>query len=143
MTPSRGLKCSVGRKVRTECGLSSRYPAVKDCIPIQACNRDLQVYLRNLNLSKTAVQSEGELILLRTGVFDPSCGDNMTVCPRHRETLGLSWRSSRKCAHPLHGARKSSNDRAVTIQISKEILDIWNTFVPFGSCKSMHFFSFF
>ena len=63
------LKCSVGQRHETDCGLCSRYPSMKECIPIAACKREIQVHLQHLHLSKPAVASEGDLILLRSGIF--------------------------------------------------------------------------
>ena len=59
------VKCSVGQRLETDCGLCSRYPSMKECMPILACKRDIQVHLQHLNLSRQAVASEGDLILLR------------------------------------------------------------------------------
>ena len=126
------LKCSVGQRHETDCGLCSRYPSMKECIPIAACKRDIQVHLQHLHLSKRAVASEGDLILLRSGIFHGN-GEGLTVCPRHREILGLSWRPKRQCAHPLHGSSTAKPDRGVSKEVSMQINDIWKTFVSVGS----------
>jgi hypothetical protein len=127
------VKCSVGQRLETDCGLCSRYPSMKECMPILACKRDIQVHLRRLNLSRQAVASEGDLILLRSGIFG-SNGEGLTVCPRHRENLGLSWRPKRGCAHPLHGSSKAKPERGVTKKMSREINDN-ERFVSVGSGK--------
>jgi len=48
-------------------------------------------------------------MLLRSGHFDGQ-GHGMTVCLKHRDVFGLSWRPSRFCTHPLHGLRKGKCD---------------------------------
>ncbi|CAB4012091.1 Transposon Tf2-6 poly [Paramuricea clavata] len=126
------VKCSVRQRLETDCGLCSRYPSMKECLPILACKRDIQVHLRRLNLCRQAVASEGDLILLRSGIFG-SNGEGLTVCPRHRENLGLSWLPKRGCAHPLHGSSKAKPERGVTKKMSMEINDIWERFVSVGS----------
>ncbi|CAB3980382.1 Hypothetical predicted protein [Paramuricea clavata] len=126
------VKCSIGQRLETDCGLCSRYPSMKECMPILACKRDIQVHLRRLNLCGQAVASKGDLILLRTGIFG-SNGEGLTVCPRHRENLGLSWRPKRGCSHPLHGSSKAKPERRVTKKMSMEINDIWERLVSVGS----------
>jgi hypothetical protein len=128
------VKCSVRQRLETDCGLCSRYPSMKECMPILACKRDIQVHLQRLNLFRQAVASEGDLILLRSGIFG-SNGEGLTVYPRHRENLGLSWRPKRGCAHPLHGFSKAKPERGVTKKMSMEINDIWERFVSVGSGK--------
>ena len=38
----------------------------------------------------------------------------MIVRPKHRDVLGISWRPSRFCTHPLHGFRKGKCDTGVS-----------------------------
>ena len=130
----RPLKCSVGRRAGTDCGLSARYPHFKEYIPILSCERDIQVHLQRLNVSSSSVSSESELILLRAGYFEEE-GEGMTVCPKHRDILGLSWRPSRFCAHPLHPSTKGKCDRGVSKKMCLEIMNRWNKLVPVGSGK--------
>ena len=131
----RVLKCSVGSKLYTDCGRSARYPLVKEFIPITSCNRDITLHLKRVKLASSSVSSESELILLRAGFFNADAQDK-TVCPKHRDLLGLSWRPSRVCNHPLHEKRKTKKcDRGVSKQMSLEIYERWKTFVPIGSGK--------
>ena len=102
----RVLKCSVGRKPNTDCGLSARYPLLKEFIPIASCNRDVNLHLKRVKLASSSVSSESELILLRAGFFNVDA-QTKTVCPKHRDLLGLSWHPSRACNHPLHEKRKA------------------------------------
>lgn len=129
------LKCSIGRRFPTECGLSARFPSIKECLPIAACKLDVQAHLKGLHLANDVVQSEGELILLRAGIHDG--GEKTTTCPKHRQTLGLYWRASRNCAHPLHGSSKRKPERSVNKQVSFEIHRIWKLLVQIGSGKNI------
>ena len=92
----RVLKCSIGKVVGTDCGLSARFPVMKEMIPIPSCSRDVTMHLKSVKVSSSSVVSEGELILLRAGIFDDD-GKGMTVCPKHRECPGVYWRPSRLC----------------------------------------------
>ena len=115
----RPLKCSIGRRVGTNCGLSARNPLFKEYFPILYCKRDVTVHLKRLNVSSSSLSSESKLILLRSGRFDEQ-GDGMTVCPKHRDVLGLSWRPSRFCTHPLHGFRIGKCDTGVSKKMSQD-----------------------
>jgi len=125
------LKCSIGRRFPTECGLSPRFPSIKECIPISSCKLNIETHLKALHLSKNAVETEGELILLRAGIHDG--GSEMTTCPKHRQTLGIYWRRSRKCAHPFHGSSNRKPTRTVSKEVSIEIDKVWEVLVPVGS----------
>ena len=126
----RPLKCSIGRRVGTDGGLSARYPMFKEYIPILSCKRDVTVHLKRLNVSSSSVSSESELILLRSGHFDEQ-GHGMTVCLKHRDVLGLSWRPSRFRTHPLHGFRKGKCNRVYRRKCLKMMR--WNKLVSVGS----------
>ncbi|CAB3977065.1 Hypothetical predicted protein [Paramuricea clavata] len=68
----------------------------------------------------------------------------MTVCPKHRELLGIYWRPVHRCQHPLHKSSKPGKcDRGVTFKMSKEIKDQWDVLVQTGSeicrqCREKH-----
>lgn len=129
------LKCSIGSKVNTDCGFSARYPLIKEVIPLLSCTRDVRVHLKKVKVSSSSVLSEAELILLRAGIFDKE-GEGVTVCPKHRDSLGLSWRPSRLCKHPMHPeGKKLTCDRGVSKKTSVDVMRRWNTLLPIGSGK--------
>ena len=130
----RPLKCSIGRRDGTDYGLPARYHQFKEYIPILSCKRDIQVHLQHLNVSSSSVSSESELILLRAGYFEEQ-GEGMTVCPKNRDILGLSWRPSRYCAHPLHPSTKGKCGRGVSKKMCLEIMNRWDKLVRVGSGK--------
>ena len=61
----------------------------------------------------------------------------MTVCPKHRECLGVYWRPSRLCKYPFHRDGASRNkakcDRGVSKKLSMEVKRKWNSLLPIGS----------
>ena len=81
---------------------------MKEMIPIPSCSRDVTMHLKSVKVSSSSVVSEGELILLRAGIFDND-GKGMTVFPKHREYLGVYWRPSRLCKYPFHRDGASRN----------------------------------
>lgn len=82
-TPQQ-ITCSVGRKHKTKCGLSSRYPSQKEVLSITECKSNTTAHLRRLKISRVNL-SEKELILSRVGVFDDA-SNTMTVCPKQRNS---------------------------------------------------------
>ncbi|XP_031557468.1 uncharacterized protein LOC116294076 [Actinia tenebrosa] len=130
-TPKQ-IACSIGRRHKTKCGLSSRYHSQTEVIVVSECRRNTMTHLRNLKLSREQV-SEGDLILLRVGLF-VNGSNSMTVCPKHREVLGIYWRPVHRCQHPLHKSRKPGKcDRGVALQMSREINEQWDVLVQIGS----------
>ena len=53
-------------------------PVMKEMIPIPSSSRDVTMHLKSVKVSSSSVVSEGELILLRAGIFDDD-GKGMTV----------------------------------------------------------------
>ena len=94
-----------------------------------------------VKVSQNSILTEKDLILSRTGRFDED-GANMTICPRHRAELGIFWRPSRKCAHPLHGDRKGKPERGVNLEISKGIIAKWSALIPVGAGKVVRYYLF-
>jgi len=87
--------------------------------------------LREMKISQTLVASEKELILAHTGLFHHSDGRDFTICPKHRAELGVRFRPSIKCRHPLHSNRRRKIERGINLKMAKEIKGKWNTVVPF------------
>ena len=90
----------------------------------------------------TTSNTEWELIALHAGLFD-DVDQEITICPTHRFKLGLDWKPSRKCQHPLHPAaskRQPRRDRSIQASVSKEVFEIRNVLLPIGSgrCKLLH-----
>lgn len=130
-TPNH-IYCTAGRKHKTNCGLSARYPNQRDVIPVSECTIFTTKHLRNLKVSKEQL-SESDLIQLRVGIFG-NRSNSLTVCPKHRAILGVYWRPVHGCQHPLHKSKKPGKcDRGVSSQLSSEINDQWGVLVQVGS----------
>ena len=126
------VSCSFKTYCSSPCGLSSKEPHLKKYVPLVSCKRDITSHLTQLKVARLSVKSERELILARAGLFTEERED-MTICPLHRATLGLQWRPTRKCNHPLHGLKINKPERGITLKMSKEITLIWHVLVPVGS----------
>ena len=110
------LSCSFASRCDTHCDISSRG---NELLPLSSCSRDISAHLRQISVSQTSVSSEKELILARVGLFDESSRDfTISICPKHRDKLGVKFNASIKCQHPLHGNRKGKRERGVNLRMS-------------------------
>ena len=134
------LSCSFASHSNSTCNFSARFPGKNDFFPLSSCTKDIKSHLRQLKVAQTSVSSERDLILARVGLFDRD-GNDMTVCPKHRATLGTWWRPTLKCYHPLHGNKRRKPERGASLQMCKDIMTKWKVLVPVGA--GMFLFSFF
>ena len=136
-----GEKCSFQEIVGGQCGFISKdkEKSVK-LIPLLNCTRNVDKHKSALAL--TDVQNEVELILARARLFSrPQNIDQLKICPRHRETLGLGWkRSSSRCDIPAlvssHSEKAKDRPRAergLTKLASQTVLNETVLFIPVGS----------
>ena len=130
------LSCSFAKHCDSDCDISSRG---SELLPLNSCSRDVSAHLRQVSVSRTSVSSEKELILARVGLFDEG-GIDFTICPKHRDQLGVKFKASIKCQHPLHENRKGKRERGVNLRMSKEIKMKWNVIVPVGAGKTLCLF---
>ena len=136
------LSCSFEPYCRTKCDFSSCWPGRQRLIPLASCMDSIKEHLRDVNVSHRCVSSEKELILARVGLFGGSEGHYSTVCPKHRARLGVRFRPSTKCQHPLHGNRRGKVERGVNLKMAREVKAKWNTVVSVGAGNSLlHFAS--
>ncbi len=66
----------------------------------------------------------------------------LTVCPRHRETFGVGWRSGKvRCPIPSeiagHKAASTKGDRGITSKESAFVLLTGKVFLPIGTRKNV------
>ena len=110
------------RKDGKNCG-SSR--GLSGLVRLSKCIDEVEQHLTSCHLSKE-VLSENEPILARTGQFHHAWEDKqkISICYRHRHTLGRFWRSAKvTCQYPGHaGVRKRIQGRdVITLQMSQDI----------------------
>ena len=136
-----GETCSFQEIVGGQCGFSSKdYAKSVQVIPLLNCTCNIDKH--KSALAFTDVQNEVELILARARLFSrPQNIDQLKICPRHRETLGLGWkRNSTRCAIPAllsshnEKARERPHaERGLTKLASQTVLKETGRFVPVGS----------
>jgi len=75
------------------------------------------------------------------GIFDENeISLNVTICPRHRNSFGLRWRSNRKtCSIPdswaAHRTSHVKGERGITLEQSRRLFKASNIVTPVGSSK--------
>ena len=125
------LSCSFATYCGSKCDFSSRWPGRQQLIPLNSCADNVKEHLREVKVFQTCVASEKELILARAGLFGDSDGRDFTIYPKHLAELGVRFRPSMKCQHPLHGNRRRKVERGINLKMAKEIKEKFNTVVPF------------
>ena len=137
------MACTFSSLVGGECGPDPRSKN-QSCqvIPLVSCNKNIACHKKLLKFS--GCDTEIELILARSACFrTPVNIQEMTICPLHRERLGIGWRRSiRQCSVPEElsghdGTAKQKAERGCTLLQSKLILQATEKFVPVGSGKQM------
>ena len=71
-----------------------------EVIPVLQCNRETAGHKSTWKIAD--VETEVELILARAAIFTfPENIAQLTICPYHRPSLGIGWRSgSQRCQIP-------------------------------------------
>lgn len=132
MSAESELSCSFANICHSGCGTSTKSTKETNFIPISSCTRNVKPHLCRLNVSQSSISSEKDLILARAGLFEEE-GNSLTICPKHRDTLGLQWKPTKKCNHPLHRDSKRKPDRGANLQTSKEVMAKWEVLLPIGA----------
>lgn len=80
-------------------------------------------------------------LLPMIGIFDENeIYLNVTICPRHRDSFGLRWRSNRKmCSTPnswaAHRTTYVKGERGITLEQSRHLFKATEIVIPVGSSK--------
>jgi len=138
---------AVGFLRTREFGDCGEFRGITEFVSLDRCNNDLSQHLSQCHLSQERI-TEGGLILAGSGLFymtEAQRGE-MFVCREHRVYLGQYWGSqtkSRSCKYPEHkGERKAARtDRAVTLRVSMEVMEMFGVLVPVGTreCLPLNF----
>ena len=137
------MACSFGDILGSACGDTRRMPKEgKRVVPLLSCSNDISTHLKNLKIPRN-INSEATLILSRIGDFsdDPK---NLTICPRHRASLGNGWKKrSERCQVPYEisghfsgkGRQPPKGDRGMGYFQAKKIFQKTSVVVHMGSGK--------
>ena len=112
-----------------EFGDCGEFRGITEFVSLDQCNNDLSQHLSRCHLSHerlfyTTEAQRGEIF----------------VCPKHRAYLGQYWGNqtkSRSCKYPEHkGERKAARtDRAATLRVSRDVMEMFGVLVPVGTRK--------
>ena len=144
------VKCSFSSLVGSSC---SYYPRDRsrstEVIPFLNCKRDIAGHKSSLSI--TDVETEIELILGRVSTsFSSELNlSELTICPRHRSSLGIAWRrGSNLCRVPppisKHGGQAQKKaERGLFKSACYLIWKKLGIFIPVGSGMYTSSFIFF
>ena len=146
------VKCSFSSLVGGSCSYDPRDRSRStEVIPFLNCKRDIAGHKSSLSI--TDVETEIELILGRVSTsFSSELNlSELTICPRHRSSLGIGWRrGSNLCRVPppisKHGGQAQKNAKAERGLGKSACYLIWKQlgiFIPVGSGMYTSFFIFF
>ena len=114
---------------------------------IDQCRNDISQHLSRCHLSRERI-TEGELFFVRTGLFYTTEAQRkeMFVCPKHRAYLGQYWGNQtklRSSIYPDHKGehRAARTDRAFTLKVSREVMEVFGVVVPVRAREYLPSFS--
>lgn len=94
--------CSFQQYSKKECNLSARNKSAGSIFIVKNCSSSTKEHLRGcFKTSRDGVEEDGKLSLARVGLFE-ECGEDLTICPEHRNEFGLGWRPSKVCKYSEH-----------------------------------------
>ena len=121
-------------------GICSDSRGISGFFNLLHCTESIESHLASVHLSRETI-TEGELILARAGLFDleQTVVEQMSVCAKHRHTLGKFWRPRTACQYPAHQGRPGRSQKgaksrySVTLEMSKAIHQMYGVLVQIGS----------
>lgn len=127
--------CSFHAIVKGDCGASR---GLETLFLLRDCNDDIGGHLVNCHLSAEGL-TETDLILARAGLFSvtESQIEIMSICARHRHSLGKFWRPPRSCQYPDHRGKSTAvgGRHVIGLKLSKEIHSLFGENALVGSRK--------
>ena len=132
---SKEKNCSFSVILNGQCGPNR---GEEEIIFLRECMHEIGNHLRRCHLSRENV-TEIDLILVRAGLFDLTASKvkEMTVCPKHRNSLGRYWQAPRTCQYPEHTGKFKKLEEGIVINFktSKEIYNLFGEVAQVGSRK--------
>jgi len=136
--------CSLHEILQTPCG-SSRDK--ENHVVLSECNADISAHLLSCHLSKCGDVTEVELIKAREGICGMSATQTtrITICPRHRHSLGRFWRAPRTCQHPGHTGKVTSlaGKHVINFQMADEISILFGKTITAVGSRNCNIFCWF
>ncbi|XP_061195045.1 uncharacterized protein LOC133203241 [Saccostrea echinata] len=135
-------KCSISVYTPSCCSFPPLHPSEISLIRLKDCKRGIVSHLlkngiRSGMKGEADVFSEADLICKRVRLF--TIEEAFTVCPYHRDFLGVHWRPKTSCQYPDHQGNAKPY-RSFNSLVSKRMVSEFGTLVPIGSgiCRKCH-----
>ena len=103
-------------------------------VPLGTCCRPINSHLAYFHINLQTIRTEGELIKIRGGLFQEDVS-TLTVCPNHRQKLGIGWSCRRQCALSYCPGYKTLTKGTISTDQSEYLLLVEKKFAPVGSGK--------
>ena len=117
--------CSLNGIAKSDCGASRGH---EKSFPFKDCNENVNAHPVSCHLSKERL-TEKDLILARAGLFSLSEMqiETMSVCPKHRHSLGRFWRPPRSCQYPGHTGKSTrvAGRHVIGLNLAREIYPLF------------------
>ena len=127
--------CSFHDMVKGDCGAGR---GLETLFLLRDCNEDIGGHLVNCHLP-TESQTEKELNLVRAGLFSvtESQIEILSICPRHRHSLGKFWQPPRSCQYPDHKGKSTAvgGRHVIGLKLAREIHSLFGEKTAVGSRK--------
>ena len=116
------FSCSLHAILQTPCGSSREKESY---VLLSECKSDISVHLASCHLSKCGNVTEAELIMTRAGIrgLSESQLAAITICSKHRHSLGKFWRAPKSCQYPGHTGKvvSVSGRHVINFKMAEEI----------------------
>ena len=87
------LACPFASRCHFLCNIPNSCPGGNEILPLSSCSKDINAHIRQIFVAQTCASFEQELIPACVGLFDED-GHDFTICPEHRDQLGVKFRAS-------------------------------------------------
>jgi hypothetical protein len=100
-------------------------------VPLLSCNRAISTHLQNCHIDARTVDSEAKLLQLRGGLHTSIT--TLTICPNHRQKLGIGWSCGKYCSVAYCSGNKSMPRGTISKDQAIYLLSCENRHVGIGS----------
>ena len=111
--------CSFQQYSKKECNLFTQNKSARSIFIVKDFSSSTKEHLYGcFKTSWKGVEEDGKLCLASVGLFD-ECGEDLTICPEHRNEFGLGWRPSKVCKYPEHQSKQKPY-RGISREMSRK-----------------------
>lgn len=113
--------CSFQQYSTKESNVSARNKSARSIFIVNNCSSGTKEHFYGcFKASREVVEEDGgKLCLACVGLLD-ECGEDLTICPEHRNEFSLEWRPSKVCKYPEHQSKQKPY-RGISREMSRKI----------------------